>query len=43
MSWEEYRQNKYYCKMCMNINCDGCGVKSWLNLFEKTYGKNFDI
>ena len=31
---EEYRQNKYYCDMCMDINCDGCGVKTWLKQYS---------
>jgi len=31
---EEYNKNKYYCEMCMDINCDGCGVKQWLNDYE---------
>ena len=32
--FNEYEQNKYYCEMCMDINCDGCGVKQWLKDYE---------
>ena len=31
---EEFRKNKYYCDMCMDINCDGCDVKIWLNQYS---------
>jgi hypothetical protein len=31
---QEYKQNKYYCEMCMDINCDGCAVKTWIKQYE---------
>lgn len=34
---EEYKLNRYYCDMCMDINCDGCGVKTWLKYYETVY------
>ena len=30
-----YKKNKEYCSLCMDINCDGCGVKKDIDEYEK--------